>query len=385
MTAYKQAYGEHYTHEAEPFAEIVLVRVPKPTHRGLQGGKRWHKGDAVFIKGVWVGISETSDEHIVLTSGGRVFSRTIQRLEPSRRHDAVFLSNVKGLPWDAEDGIVRGRPRKESAPPPPILVGEKTQNHNRDLTHGTADKHSETAKETDDTNDGDNVPVSETPMNDGRDASHIKSKSSLDDTSRVRQRLKFDGVATGMTPDSKRSMETLKQGEIRESNTLPGESPDKKKVRFSLESGDGGACAITVEELVEDYWSDERGQGAMYDGLHCKVEPDLDTTATEAALDRLLENEVVRDIPRDEGTAMKHLATRWEKPGGNATTTGSTKFASWDANTGGRSSRKTPLPRELRTALDALWTFSRSNVVCQHSLWIAMMIFIRPLNSMTWW
>ena len=30
MTAYKQAYGEHYTHEVVPFAEIVLVRDPKP-------------------------------------------------------------------------------------------------------------------------------------------------------------------------------------------------------------------------------------------------------------------------------------------------------------------------------------------------------------------
>ena len=42
MTAYKQAHGEHYTHDVVPFAEIVLVRVPKPTHRGLQGGRRWH-------------------------------------------------------------------------------------------------------------------------------------------------------------------------------------------------------------------------------------------------------------------------------------------------------------------------------------------------------
>ena len=92
-----------------------------------------------------------------------------------------------------------------------------------------------------------------------------------------------------------------------------GESPDKKKVRFSSEPGDGGACAITVEELVEDYWSDEHGQGAMYEGLQCKVEPALDTTATEAALDRLLQNGVVLDIPRDEGVGMKHLTTRWEK------------------------------------------------------------------------
>ena len=114
MTAYKQAYGEQYTHEVVPFAEIVLVRVPKPTHRGLQGGKRWHKGDAVFIKGVWVGRSETSDEHIVFTPGGRVLSRTIRRMEPSRRHDSVFLSDVKGLPlpWDAEDGIHRVSTKK---------------------------------------------------------------------------------------------------------------------------------------------------------------------------------------------------------------------------------------------------------------------------------
>ena len=152
--------------------------------------------------------------------------------------------------------------------------------------------------------------MSESLMNDGRDASHIKSKSSLDDTSGVRQRWKFDGVANGMTPDLKRPKETVKQGEIRESNALPGESPDKKKVRFSFESGDGGACAIRVEELVEDYWSDENGQGATHERLHCKVDPDLDTTATEAALDPLLENGVECDIPRDEGTGMKHLTTR---------------------------------------------------------------------------
>ena len=197
--------------------------------------------------------------------------------------------------------------------------------------------------------------MSETPTTDGRDASHIKSKSSLDDTSGVRQRLKFDGVATEMTPDHKRSKGTVKQGEIRESNALPGESRDKKKVRFSSESGDGGACAITLEEWVEDHWSDEHGKGAMYEGLHRKVEPDLDTTATEAALDRLLEYGVVCDIPRDEGAGMKHPTTSWEK-------------ICLKPN-----------------ALDALWPFSRANVVCQHSLWIALMLFIKLLSWMTWW
>ena len=123
---------------------------------------------------------------------------------------------MKGLPWDAEDGIHRGRPRKESAPPPPILVGDNTQTHNMDLPDNTADKHSETPKETDDAKETDTAPMSETPVDDGRNASHMKSKSSLDNISGVRQRCELwcgDG-------DDSRPQETVRQGEIRESNTF---------------------------------------------------------------------------------------------------------------------------------------------------------------------
>ena len=186
-----------------------------------------------------------------------------------------------------------------------------------------------------------------------------------------------------MTPDPKGSKETVKQGETRESNALPCESPERKKVGFLPDSGNGGAAAVTVEELIEDYWSDEHGQGQMFEGLHCKVEPDLDTINTEAALDRLLENGVVRDIPRAEGACWHETLGR--KPGGNATTNGSTRFASWDANTGGRSSGKTCLLRELRTALDELWTSSRSNDVCPLSLWTARMLTTKLPSWMMWW
>ena len=145
-----------------------------------------------------------------------------------------------------------GRPRKEPAPPPPVLVGVNTQSRNPDLPDKTEETHSETPKETADTNDSDNVPMSETPLNDGRDASHIKSKSPVYTADGVRQRLKFDGEASGMTPDPR--------GETRESNALPGELPERKKGRFLSDSGDGGAAVVTVEELVEGYWSGEHGQ-----------------------------------------------------------------------------------------------------------------------------
>ena len=146
------------------------------------------QGNAVFIKGVWVGRSDLSDEHIVLTPG-RVLSRTIRRLEPSRRHDAGFLDKVKGLPWDAQDGTVRGGPRKEPAPPPPILVGENTQSDNPDMPDKTEVTHCLTPMETDDTTDHDSVPMSATPLKDDRDVSHIKSMSSVDTADGVRQRL----------------------------------------------------------------------------------------------------------------------------------------------------------------------------------------------------
>ena len=64
---------------------------------------------------------------------------------------------------------------------------------------------------------------------------------------------------------------------------------------------------------------------------------------------------------------------------------GSTKFALWDANTGGRSSGTISLLQELPTAPDVLWTFSRLNVVCQHSLWIALMLSMKLLSLTTWW
>ena len=114
-TAYKDAYGEHYTSQTVAFGEAVLARIARPSSRTLQGGRKWQKGDAVFIKGIWVGKSESADEHIILTERGRILARTIRRLAPAKRHNKRFLSLVRGLPWDPQDGIVRGRPKKEAA------------------------------------------------------------------------------------------------------------------------------------------------------------------------------------------------------------------------------------------------------------------------------
>ena len=135
-TAYKQASGEYDTHEVVPFAEVILAKIPKPTHRALRGGERWHKGDAAPIKGVWVG-------------------RSIRRLEPCRRHEAEFRSNVKGPPWDAQQGSAKKGTHRH-----PFWL-EKTVRNNADVPNTAADSQSGAAKETDDCND---VPMRETPL-----------------------------------------------------------------------------------------------------------------------------------------------------------------------------------------------------------------------------
>ena len=61
-----------------------------------------------------------------------------------------------------------------------------------------------------------------------------------------------------------------------------------RKVRFLPDSGDGGAAAVTVEELVEDCWSDQHGQGCSRDSIARWNQTWI--LSTQAALDRLLEN-----------------------------------------------------------------------------------------------
>ena len=115
------------------------------------------------------------------------------------------------------------------------------------------------------------------------------------------------------------------------------------------------------------------------------IVPDLDTINCEAALDRLLENGVVRDIPRAEGEGMKQLTTRWEKTWRKRNNEWEYKVRFVGREYRWQEFREDSLPRELRTALDELWTSSRSNVVCPLSLWTARMLTTKLPSWMMWW
>ena len=105
---------------------------------------------------------------------------------------------------------------------------------------------------------------------------------------------------------------------------------------------------------------------------------------TEAALDRLLDNEVVRDIPRDEGAGMKHLTTRLEKPWRK-------RNSEWEYKVRfvGREYRWQEFREDLFAPGASYCTGrivdTRPNDVCQLSLWTARMLTTRLLSWMIWW
>ena len=74
-TAYMDAFDSNYNTEVVPFGETVLFRVLRPSHRGLPGGKRQHRADADWKRGIWRGRTEETNENVLITPEGRVRAR----------------------------------------------------------------------------------------------------------------------------------------------------------------------------------------------------------------------------------------------------------------------------------------------------------------------
>ena len=177
MTAYKQAHGEHYTREVLPFAEIVLVRVLVSRR-------------IVVCKEETVGTRATrcSSRVFGLVEARRRKNTSFSRLEVTcfrERFDDWYRLVDTMQNFSVRERVYRGthrtvlyrvdRERNLHHHHHPFWLDKTTQSHNPDLPDKTEEAHSETPNETDDTNDPDSAPMSETPLNDGRDASHIIS------------------------------------------------------------------------------------------------------------------------------------------------------------------------------------------------------------------
>ena len=93
-TLCQDAYGSAYTSVLLPFGEVVPFRftiASHQTHEPEPNGRQ---------------------SHVMVTETGRHIARTIRRLLPNQRTDFSLLKLVKGLSWDGQGLVRRGRPPK---------------------------------------------------------------------------------------------------------------------------------------------------------------------------------------------------------------------------------------------------------------------------------
>ena len=118
-----------------PVVSITLMRSYLP-RKSLLSGFRSRRIVVCKEENVGTRATRCSSRVFGLVEARRLTNTWFSRLEVACFREKFGRSNSRhgeGLPWDAQDGIVRGRSRKEPAPPPPVLVGENTQKHNPDL------------------------------------------------------------------------------------------------------------------------------------------------------------------------------------------------------------------------------------------------------------
>ena len=59
-----------------------------------------YKGDLQWQRGVWVGVNERSNSHVILTPDGARESRSVRRLPAEQQWSAEAVLGCRGLPWD---------------------------------------------------------------------------------------------------------------------------------------------------------------------------------------------------------------------------------------------------------------------------------------------
>ena len=99
-TAFEDCFGKPYQGEVMKFAEAALFRMAVPPCGRVRSEIRQDRADARFVRGLWLGKTTESGEHLFATDSGVYTTRTVRRVpdtEP-RRADLVnsFARNAVG-------------------------------------------------------------------------------------------------------------------------------------------------------------------------------------------------------------------------------------------------------------------------------------------------
>ena len=122
---YERTRGCRYESASVPFGEVVMAKIADADK--MRAGKL----NSAWVKAVWVGRVDRSNEHLLLTTKGCIRSRVVRRIPDGNQ--ASYHAEVQGLPWDTLKGSAemlrnatvrpgepprpsRGRPRKDGSP-----------------------------------------------------------------------------------------------------------------------------------------------------------------------------------------------------------------------------------------------------------------------------
>ena len=89
---YRSIRCKDYTGEVVPFGEICLGR--NQSEDGAKLSMRW-------MRGVFVGKLDFTDEFLLLTPTGAMKTRCVRRLEGDTAWNLLFLNLCVGSPWNA--------------------------------------------------------------------------------------------------------------------------------------------------------------------------------------------------------------------------------------------------------------------------------------------
>ena len=115
-----ECFGMPYQEELMKFAEAALFRMA--VSRRVRSEVRQGRVDARSVRGIWLGKTLVSDEHLFATDDGVSTTRTVKRVLHTEQRLGELVNDGQGTPWDRLAGRPAGRPRKSPPQATPVAT-----------------------------------------------------------------------------------------------------------------------------------------------------------------------------------------------------------------------------------------------------------------------
>ena len=114
-TAFEDCFGKPYQGEVMKFAEAALFCVAVSPCGKIRDGIRQGRADARSVRGIWLGKSTDSDEHLFANELGVYTTRTVKRVPDTEQTRADLVKSLQGTPWDMLFSTPSGKTCQDSS------------------------------------------------------------------------------------------------------------------------------------------------------------------------------------------------------------------------------------------------------------------------------